>query len=86
MTEIVQTMGSVSYNVHAHQWAPRFLLVSAHAVSMTRLHFNTTLALDDFTEDNGATRIIPASHKWESGRRGQDHEAIPAVCPAGSAV
>ncbi len=28
---------------------------------------NTMWALDDFTEANGATRIVPGSHRWGSG-------------------
>ena len=31
---------------------------------------NTIWMLDDFTTENGATRVIPGSHKW--GRRPQD--------------
>lgn len=31
---------------------------------------NTIWMLDDFTSENGATRVIPGSHKW--GRRPQD--------------
>ncbi|KAH7144591.1 phytanoyl-CoA dioxygenase [Dactylonectria estremocensis] len=44
------------------------------------------VVLDDYTELNGATRIIPGSHKWGSDRLGEDHEAISAVCPRGSVV
>jgi hypothetical protein len=36
---------------------------------------NTVWLLDDFTEDNGATRMIPGSHKW--GTRPQDVLADP---------
>ena len=31
--------------------------------------FNTMWALCDFTEANGATRLVPGSHRWEPGRR-----------------
>ena len=30
---------------------------------------NTMWPLDEFTSDNGATRFIPGSHRWEPGRR-----------------
>ena len=36
---------------------------------------NTVWMLDDFTPDNGATRVIPGSHKW--GTRPQDVLADP---------
>ena len=36
---------------------------------------NTVWMLDDFTPDNGATRMIPGSHKW--GKRPQDVLADP---------
>ncbi|KAE9569434.1 hypothetical protein CGMCC3_g14543 [Colletotrichum fructicola] len=44
------------------------------------------IVLDDYTETNGATRIIPGSHLWGSDRIGAEHEAIPAVCPRGSVI
>lgn len=44
------------------------------------------LALDDFTEEVGATRVIPGSHKWVDFHRAPDpDETSPAVMPAGSA-
>ncbi|KAF2240167.1 phytanoyl-CoA dioxygenase [Viridothelium virens] len=43
-------------------------------------------AFDDFTEKNGATRVIPGSHKWDSDRLPKDEIATPMVCPAGSVV
>ena len=46
----------------------------------------TVWAIDDFTEENGATVVIPNSHTWGDDRQGQRHEAIPAVMPAGAVV
>lgn len=46
----------------------------------------TVWAIDEFTEDNGATVIIPGSHEWGEDRVGQRAEAIPAEMPAGSVV
>lgn len=36
---------------------------------------NTIFLLDDFTPDNGATRVVPGSHKW--GQRPQEVMADP---------
>ena len=46
----------------------------------------TVWAIDDFTPDNGATVVIPGSHRWDDKRMGKTREAIPAVMPAGSVV
>ncbi|KAK3318703.1 phytanoyl-CoA dioxygenase [Apodospora peruviana] len=46
----------------------------------------TMIVLDDYTELNGATRLIPGSHRWGSDRIGQESEAISAVCPRGSVI
>jgi ectoine hydroxylase-related dioxygenase (phytanoyl-CoA dioxygenase family) len=44
------------------------------------------LALVDFTADNGATRVVPGSHRWERDRVPLDHEVAVAEMRAGSAV
>jgi ectoine hydroxylase-related dioxygenase (phytanoyl-CoA dioxygenase family) len=48
--------------------------------------FNTMWTLCDFTEANGATRVVPGSHRWEEGRRPRDDEAVAAEMPAGSVL
>lgn len=45
----------------------------------------TIWAIDDFTADNGATDIIPGSHRW-GDRMPEETERQPAAMPAGSCV
>jgi ectoine hydroxylase-related dioxygenase (phytanoyl-CoA dioxygenase family) len=48
---------------------------------------NTMWALTDFTEANGATRLIPGSHLWDhSPNYGQHYDSIPAEMPKGSVL
>jgi ectoine hydroxylase-related dioxygenase (phytanoyl-CoA dioxygenase family) len=47
---------------------------------------NTMWALDDFTEDNGATVVVPGSHKWAGERPMEDSPRIRATMPAGSVM
>ncbi len=42
-------------------------------------------AVTDFTADNGATTIVPGSHRWsDRARKPQEHEMTQAVMPKGS--
>jgi ectoine hydroxylase-related dioxygenase (phytanoyl-CoA dioxygenase family) len=47
---------------------------------------NTMWALDDFTEANGATRLVPGSHRWTDRQPGPDDEVVQAVMPAGTVL
>ncbi|HEX9682237.1 MAG TPA: phytanoyl-CoA dioxygenase family protein [Acidimicrobiales bacterium] len=43
-------------------------------------------ALSDFTRENGATALVPGSHRWEPGRQPEPHEITHAEMPAGAGV
>ena len=45
---------------------------------------NTMWALDDFTAANGATRLIPGSHRWVDRVPNEQDEIVCAEMPAGS--
>lgn len=50
------------------------------------LQVASVIALCDFTAENGATRLIPGSHRWPLERQPKEEEFVSAEMPAGSAV
>ena len=44
----------------------------------------TMWAISDFRADNGATLIVPGSHRWEADRKAEPDEVLSAEMPAGS--
>lgn len=57
---------------------------AAHAAAP--LVVNAMVALTDYSVDNGATVIVPGSHKWDADRLPREDEITHAVMPAGSAA
>jgi len=47
---------------------------------------STIWALTDFTEENGATRVVPDSHRTADDVRYQPEDTLPAEMPRGSVV
>ena len=52
---------------------------------------NCMWAIDDFTEENGATHVVPGSHKWSRvgllpDRQPTEQEITQGVMPAGSVL
>ena len=48
---------------------------------------NAIWALSDFRQDNGATRIVPGSHKYDSSPEyGKEYDTVTATMPAGSVM
>jgi len=50
------------------------------------LQLASVIALEDFTAENGATRVIPGSHTWSEERKPQLDELVAAEMRAGSAI
>jgi hypothetical protein len=48
--------------------------------------FSTVWALSDFTRENGATQVVPGSHKWEKGRQPTADEIAYAEMSSGSVL
>lgn len=48
--------------------------------------FNTIWAVTDFTQENGATRVVPGSNQWEPARTAEEHEVAYAEMSAGSVL
>ena len=74
--------GEPAQMIHRDQWAFDFFpFPSGYEATC-----NTIWAMSDFTEANGATRVIPGSNKREDRLEFTNADTIPAEMPAGSVL
>jgi hypothetical protein len=74
--------GEPGQQVHRDQWAFDFFPFPAGY----EVQCNTIWAMTDFTEANGATRVVPGSHRDEDRKQFAYEETEPAEMPAGSVL
>jgi len=69
---------------------PQFLHTDDAIYPLPRPHpevvLNSMWALDDFTEANGATRVVPGSHRWTDRQPVDPDETVTITMPAGSVL
>lgn len=74
--------GEPAQMIHRDQWAfDMFPFPNGYEVQC-----NTIWALTDFTEQNGATRVIPGSHRFDDKLRFEQKDTEPAEMSAGSVL
>jgi len=74
--------GEPAQLIHRDQWAFDFFPFPPGY----EVQCNTIWAMNDFTEQNGATRVIPGSHELADKLQFEEKDTVPAVMPAGSVV
>ena len=81
LTQIIRLRpGQPAQMIHRDRWA--WGLHLAHVEPQ----LNTIWALTDFTEANGATRVVPGSTDWPDDRQAGDAELTQATMKAGSVL
>jgi ectoine hydroxylase-related dioxygenase (phytanoyl-CoA dioxygenase family) len=74
--------GEPAQPVHRDQWAFDFFpFPSGYEVQC-----NTIWAMTDFTEENGATRLVPGSHRAADRLAFEPEETVPGEMPKGSVL
>jgi ectoine hydroxylase-related dioxygenase (phytanoyl-CoA dioxygenase family) len=74
--------GEPAQLIHRDQWAFDFFpFPSGYEVQC-----NTIWAMNEFTEENGATRVIPGSNKLADKLQWKHADTVPAAMPMGSVV
>ena len=79
LTQIIRLKpGQGKQQIHRDRWAWGKYLEGVEP------QLNTIWALSDFTEENGATQVVPGSVTWPDDRKATPEEICQAVMPAGS--
>jgi ectoine hydroxylase-related dioxygenase (phytanoyl-CoA dioxygenase family) len=74
--------GESGQQIHRDQWAFDFFPFPPGY----EVQCNTIWAMTDFTEENGATRLVPGSHRFEDRLELGHEQTVPAEMPAGSVM
>jgi hypothetical protein len=74
--------GETAQALHRDQWAFDFFPFPTGF----DVQCNTLWALTDFTEENGATRVIPGSNTWADGLHPAVDQTVAAEMPKGSCL
>ncbi|MDQ1384097.1 MAG: hypothetical protein QOG65_1476 [Actinomycetota bacterium] len=83
LTQVIEIgPGEPAQYVHRDQWAFDFFPFPAGF----EVECHTMWAMTDFTDQNGATRVIPGSHRWEDKLRPTVDQTVPAEMPKGSVL
>src|SRR5437899_4895725 len=83
LTQVIEIgPGEPAQLVHRDQWAFDFFSFPPGF----EVGCHTLWAMSDFTEENGATRVIPGSNHWADKLRPGDDETVPAEMPKGSVL
>ena len=74
--------GETPQSIHRDQWAWDFFPFPTGF----DVQCNTIWALTDFTEENGATRVVPGSNTWDDKLRIDPSDTVAATMPRGSVL
>ena len=83
LTQIIDIgPGEPAQMIHRDQWAwDAFAFPAGFEVEIS-----TIWAMQDFTDANGATRVVPGSHRWEGDRTAVHADTVPAEMACGSVL
>jgi ectoine hydroxylase-related dioxygenase (phytanoyl-CoA dioxygenase family) len=83
LTQIIDIgPGEPAQMLHRDQWAwDTFPFPAGFEVEIS-----TIWAMQDFTDANGATRVVPGSNRWPDDRRPTPEETVPAEMELGSVL